>query len=121
MILNIQLQITLIIASLIFFIIVFNASIKKKLSIRYSVLWFALSLFFIILSIWPNSIMLINNIIKIREPIHTVFLIIFSFILLLVFTYNYTISKLVSENRMLIQELGIVKKRLNDLEKGEKE
>lgn len=116
MLLNQELQIFLIICSVIFFLIVLNLSVKKKIEIRYSILWFILSILFILMSIFPNTVMWFSELIKIREPIHAVVLVLIAFILLVIFTYNYIITKIVSQNRMLIQELGIVKKRIADLE-----
>ncbi len=116
MLLNSQLQIFLIICSAIFFLIVLNFSVKRKISVRYSILWFILSALFIAISIFPNIVSWFSNLIGIREPIHAILLIIIAFILLVIFSYNNMITKLTQQNRLLIQSLGILKKRVEDLE-----
>lgn len=121
MLLNEQLQIFLIICSVIFFLIVLNYSVKRKIGLRYSVLWVALSIVFIALSIFPNLANWFSSLVGIREPIHFILLIVIAFVLLVLFTCNNTITKLVKENRMLIQEMGILKHRINDLEKDNEE
>lgn len=119
MILNLQLQLFLIISSLIFFLIVCNWSIKKKISIRYSILWFALSVTFITISFFPNLVTKFSQLVQIREPVHAIMLLVIAFILLVIFSYNNAITKLTKQNTMLIQEIGVLKKRVSDLEKTE--
>lgn len=116
MILNQSLQVFLIICSVVFWLIVINYSIKRKLSVRYGILWFLLSILFIVISLFPNIVNWFCSIVSIREPIHAVELAIIAFILLVIFTYNCRITKLTDENRMLIQEIGILKKYVSDLE-----
>lgn len=116
MLLNLQLQIFLIISSLMFFLIVCNWSIKKKISIRYSILWFILSIIFVIISCFPNIVSWFSQLIQIRQPVHLVMLIMIAFILLVIFSYNNIITRLNFQNRMLIQEVGIIKKKIEDLE-----
>ena len=117
MLLNVELQIFLIISSLVFFLIVCNMSIKKKISIRYSILWIILSITFIGISIFPNIVTWFSNLVQIREPVHTVLLLVVAFILLVIFSYNNSITKLTNENRLMIQKLGMLEKKISDLEK----
>ena len=117
MLLNVELQIFLIISSLVFFLIVCNMSIKKKISIRYSILWIILSITFIGISIFPNIVTWFSNLVQISEPVHTVLLLVVAFILLVIFSYNNSITKLTNENRLMIQKLGMLEKKISDLEK----
>lgn len=121
MLLNVELQIFLIISSLVFFLIVCNMSIKKKISIRYSILWIILSITFIGISIFPNVVTWFSNLVQIREPVHTVLLLVVAFILLVIFSYNNSITKLTNENRLMIQKLGMLEKKISDLEKEKEE
>ena len=121
MLLNVELQIFLIISSLVFFLIVCNMSIKKKISIRYSILWIILSITFIGISIFPNIVTWFSNLVQIREPVHTVLLLVVAFILLVIFSYNNSITKLTNENRLMIQKLGMLEKKISDLEKEKEE
>ena len=53
---------------------------KKKISIRYFMLWTILTSTLVVISIFPEMIVKINKFVRIKEPVHLVFLIVISFL-----------------------------------------
>lgn len=99
---------------LIFFIILIIHTIKKKrLLLKYSLLWLAASLFMSICIIFPQILNLICVLLGIELVSNLVFLL--GFLILLVLTFVLTI--IVSEQKkkiiLLVEEVSIIKKELS--------
>lgn len=103
---------------LIFFIILILHTIKKKkLLLKYSLLWLVTSLFMSICILFPQILELICNLLGIKLISNLVLLI--GFLILLVLTFILTI--IVSEQKkkiiLLIEEFSIIKKEITNLKR----
>lgn len=109
----------LILAAFIFTFYIISMIRKSKLSIKYSLTWIFLGLFFIILSIYPKLVDMTSDILRIHSPVNTLFLGIILALLIMLFTLTIAISKLKEQITSLSQELGILKKKVEDKENEE--
>lgn len=89
---------------------------KSKLSLKYSLLWIFFGIFFIAISIYPKFVKLTSELLRIYSPVNTLFLGIIFMLLLVLFTQTVAISQLKDQITCVSQELGILKKKVEDNE-----
>ncbi len=111
------LQIILAIASILFFIFIFNMVRNKRLELKYALVWILTSFGFIILSLFPGLLTFMSYILHIKEPVNTLFLSILFFLLVIVFTLTLSLSRNANRVKTLTQELGILKAYIEALNK----
>ncbi|WP_066870906.1 DUF2304 domain-containing protein [Clostridium mediterraneense] len=107
-------QIILIIASCLFTLYIISITKRSKLTIKYSMLWIVLGIFFIVLSICPGIVYSVSRLLRIYNPVNTLFLGIIFILILILFTLSVAISKLRNQVTSLSQELGILKKKVDE-------
>lgn len=77
-------------------------------------LWIVLGIFFIVLSIFPGIVYSVSRLLRIYNPVNTLFLGIIFILILILFTLSVAISKLRNQVTSLSQELGILKKKVDE-------
>ena len=78
---NIVLQLTLIIATILFCIFILAVTRKKKLAYKYTLLWLSFGAITLLCAIFPGITKWISSVIHIAEPTNAIFLVyIFLFI-----------------------------------------
>lgn len=116
----INLRIFLLLVLFLFIILILHTINKKRLLLKYSLLWLTSAFFMIISILFPQILSLLCNLLGIELISNLVFLI--GFLILLVLTFVLTI--IVSEQKrkiiLLIQEMSILKKELREI-KNDKE
>ncbi|MGL5635184.1 MAG: DUF2304 domain-containing protein [Sarcina sp.] len=113
---TLYLQIILFVTSSLFTVYVMMMVKRKKLQLSYSILWILTGVSFVLLSIFPQVLDLVANVLQIQTPVNALFLIIIFFLLLIIFTLTLVLSKLKIQVTNLSQSLGLLKEELN---KGE--
>lgn len=88
---------------------IFEMVKKKKIKEEYSILWFFMGFIFLIVSIYPNIIDILGNLLGILYAPTLIFLFLFAFILSILIHFSIVLSKLSEKNKTLIQEIGILK------------
>lgn len=82
---------------------------RKKLREEYSLLWLAIALGFLGLSLWRELLTRLSFAIGIAYPPAALFLILIMGAYLLLLHYSQVLSKLADKNRDLAQELGLLR------------
>ncbi|MCH1940223.1 DUF2304 domain-containing protein [Holdemania massiliensis] len=108
------LQIALFIASLLTFIFVISCSKKHKMNIRYAIVWTLWSLGIIFISLYPQIVDYISNILNIAVPVNTLFLIMIFLLYLLSFYLFLKISLLNEQIKNIAYEIALIKKELGE-------
>jgi hypothetical protein len=111
---QIKLQIILFIASVFSFILIINMIRKYNLELRYSLLWMFFCLVNIVLASFSKISFTISEAIGIKEPVNAIFLLSFIFQFFLIFSLTLTVSSLSSKLSKLVQEVGILRKEVED-------
>jgi hypothetical protein len=114
---NIRLQIIMVIASALFLGFVVIMIKNKKIELKYTLTWLLTAAAFIVLSIFPETLVLLSQLLNIKEPVNTLFLSIIFFMLLIIFTLTLALSRNASRVKTITQEIGIIKMELSRLEK----
>jgi hypothetical protein len=114
---NMRLQVIMIIASLLFLIFVVIMVRNKKIELKYTLIWLLTGLIFIVLALFPGILKYLSALMNIKEPVNTLFLSIIFFMLLIIFTLTIAISRNANRVKTLTQEIGIMKMKLDKLDK----
>ncbi|MFR5266284.1 DUF2304 domain-containing protein [Clostridium sp.] len=104
-------QAILLISSLLFTFYVTKMIRKEKLQLNYSIIWLFLGISFILLSLFPQILYSISNLLNIKEPVNALFLIIVFFLILILFSFTVIISKMKKQILSLSQEVGILEEK----------
>lgn len=93
---------------------------KKKLDLRYGLIWIIVGICVVILDFCPQLLGAITRFMGIELPINMLFFLGFCFSLIIIFGLTKTISDLVHKVKRLTQEMAIMQKKIEGLE-NEKE
>lgn len=109
-----QVQILLIIGSVLFFLFLVRNIKKSKLSIEMAVIWVLWGIGIIVISIFPQLVYKLTRMIGIQAPINTIFLIMIFLLYTLTFFLYIKISVLEDKTKSAIQEIALLRKELED-------
>ncbi len=111
------LQIISIISSVLLFTLVLNMVRIGKIELRYAMTWITAGLILIFLSIFPSVLKFVSCVLDIKEEINTLLLLIILFLSIKVFTLTISLSRNANKIKTLVQEIGLLKQRVDILDK----
>ena len=112
-----NIQIILIVSSCLFLLLIFELTRKKRIREAYSLIWFMAGIVMLIFSIFRG---LLDKMAVLFGVVYAPALIIPIMVLLgllLGIHFSIIISRLTEDNKRLIQEIGLLKHRVQELEK----
>lgn len=112
-----NLRIGLLIASIISLLFVIVSVKRKKLNIKYSIVWILWAMFALLMAIFPETFYMFSRLIGIELPVNAVFLIMIGLLYALTFYAYVMVSKHNDEIIQLTYEVATLKKKIEDLEK----
>lgn len=89
---------------------------KKKLEVKYSIIWLTFSLVMIIFSLFPYIVLVLSDITRVINPVNFIFLTQIIFILLILLSVSAVISGFSRKIKQLAQANAILEKRVRELE-----
>jgi hypothetical protein len=113
---QLSLRIALIAITLIYLFFIFKAIKNKKMQISFSVFWIITGFILIIAIAIPNMIENISKLLGFKLSVNMIFCVAIFLAFYLIFSLNIAISKENKKNTMLIQEISLLKKRVEELE-----
>lgn len=99
------------------FLYVLNTVAKKKLNIRYSIIWIIWSLVVLLIAIFPKTVFRLTGILGIEVVSNAVFLIMITILYCMSFLIFLVISKHSVEITKLNYEIASLNKKLDELNK----
>lgn len=114
------LRLGLLIASVIALLFVIFFVIKRRLNIKYSIVWILWALLSLLMSIFPQTFYQFSKLLGIELPVNAVFLIMIGLLYGLTFYVYCTISKHNNEIIQLTYEISKLKKELDELKNNER-
>ncbi|MEG1618079.1 MAG: DUF2304 domain-containing protein [Bacilli bacterium] len=111
-------RIFFILVAILLIIYIFSNIKKNLLSQDESMLWMIGAIFILILAIWPNSIIVLANIVGIEYAPSLLFLLVSIFFILFLFRNSQHLSVLKEKNKELVQIVALLEKRIKDIENG---
>lgn len=113
---SIVLQIFLIVSVLIFLAVIIYYLAKKRLNLKYSLVWLGAGVGLLVLAVFPQLVTAVGELIGIATPVNTVFLFAGMFMLLIIFTLTIIVSHMNNQIYRLVQTQAILEKRVRELE-----
>ncbi|MBQ7283786.1 MAG: DUF2304 domain-containing protein [Oscillospiraceae bacterium] len=106
----------LIIGSVAFLLFIVYLMKKGKLEVKYSIIWLAFSLCMIIFACFPYTVLVLNDIAGVIDPVNFIFFTQIIFILLILLSVSAVISGFSKKIKQLAQANAILEKRVRELE-----
>ncbi len=110
------LRVTLITAVICYFIIILYFLKQKALNLKYTLLWLVAGAVMGILVMVPELLVRIIRIFGIQDNMNGLFIFAIGFIVMILLSLTSIVSRQNRKIRTLIQELGILDKRVRELE-----
>lgn len=113
---SIKLQITMLIAVGLYFLIVFGLLKKKTLNLKYTLLWLASGIIMLALAVFPQILAWFAVLVGIYEPTNALFAFMFFCVIIILMSITAIVSKLNEKIKRLIQSVALLEKRVRELE-----
>ena len=110
-----SLRMGLLIASIVAFSFVLFFVIKKRLNIKYSIVWILWALLSLVMAVFPQTFYQFTRLVGITLPVNGVFLIMIGLLYGLTFYVYVMISKHNDEIIQLTYEIAVLKKELKEI------
>lgn len=108
-----NLQIEMAIASILLLIIIIISLKKNTISIKNSIAWLLLPVFFLLIAIFPETLTTLSSWLGFETLSNFIFLITIALLIMLCFFHTITISRQQNQITKLIQEMSILKQKEN--------
>ncbi len=112
-----QIQFVSILISIILLFLILNLIRTQRLKIRYALLWILTCSLMIAFSIWRKLIDDIAQAMGIIYAPSVLFIFAFLFLLAIVFHFSIVISNLAEQNKLLAQEVALLKQKVEEIGK----
>lgn len=111
---NTRTQILVIVIAVLALLMIGQLIRKKKMELKYALLWIILSISILILGIFPQLITVLANFFGVQTPINMLFFVGFCFSLLIIFSLSTALSRNSEKIKKLAQELALLEKQNNE-------
>ena len=113
---DLSLHAILIIGSVAFLLFILYLMKKGKMEVKYSIIWLAFSLCMLIFACFPYTVLVLNDIAGVIDPVNFIFMIQIMFILLILLSVSAVVSGFSKKIKQLAQANAILEKRVRELE-----
>lgn len=114
------LRIVLLVGIVLYFIILGGLLKKRRLQLKYTLLWIVMGLIFLLMAIFPNILVGLRNLLGFQDNMNTLYVILIGFIIILVMAVTSIVSHQSESIKKLAQENALLEKRIRELE-GDKD
>ena len=114
-----RLNLFAILGSIILLLIILELIRRKYLRERYALIWIVTGGFFLLLSVREEILHGISDILGFSLPVNALFFCGILFLIVIVLGLSVVTSRLSEKNKILTQEVVLLKKRVGDLEKSD--
>ena len=113
---SVTLRIALIVITIIYILLILRSIRNKKLNVSFSIFWIITGIVLIICAIVPHFIEWISSKLGFEKASNMVFCLAIFMAFYLIFNLTTIISQEYRKNTLLIQEISLLKKKVNSLE-----
>ena len=118
--LPVNLRNTLMIAICGYFILILIFLKRKSLELKYTLLWLFAGLFMGLAVAFPNILEYLTKVLGMQSIMNGLYVVCIGFIIIILMALTSIVSKQTMKIRTLIQEIGMLEKRVRELESDEK-
>lgn len=110
-----NIQIIAITTSVLFLLLILYLIKKKRIKEEYSLLWIFFAVVFIVFSVWRQGLDYIAEFVGIAYPPAALFLVLLMAVFLILIEFSIIISNLADKNKVLAQEIGLLRLEIKQL------
>jgi len=114
---NTVLQIFLIICLLLFLALILRYSAKKRLNLKYALVWLASVFAMLIITIFPQIVDAVGYIVGIHTPANTIFLFSGMFMVIILMSLTFIVSHMNSRIYKMAQSIALLEKQVRESNK----
>lgn len=111
-----RLRAALLLAVAVFFIIVLSLLKRKRLALKYTLLWFFTAVALLILAIFPQILMVVANLVGIQTGMNTLYVFLIAFIMMILMSITSIVSVQTERIRKLAEANALLERRVRELE-----
>lgn len=109
-------QFIALIICLLYFLVIGYCLKKSYFKLRYALVWLLSGVAMLLLSIWPQLLKNISDLLGIYSPVNALFVILFVCIIMVLILQTIIVSRQSEKIKRLTQTLALIEKRLRDQE-----
>lgn len=113
---SLVLRIALLVGAIGYLTIILFLLKRKRLTVRYSIIWLFSGAVFLIFAIFPYTVLVLRDLLKMEMPVNVVFTLVIAFMLLLLLSLSSIVSGFADKQRRMAQEMALLEKRVRELE-----
>ncbi len=102
-------------------LLLLNYLVKKRLNIKYTLLWIFSVLVLFLMALFPQGIYWLSELLGFEAPINMVYIVAGAFGLLILLSITVIVSDMNRKIIKLVQKQALLEKRIRELEEREKE
>ena len=115
-----RLQIVLLVAVALYFIVILYFLKKKALELKYTLIWLLAGVVMLVLIAFPQLMTIAVSMLGIQSNMNGLYIALISFIIMILMTLTSIVSRLAYKAKVLTQEVALLEKRIRDLENAQK-
>lgn len=116
---ELKLRIALLIGVFVYTSFIFFLLKKGKLSVRYSIIWFASAAALLVFALFPYIVLVLGDIFRVINPVNFVFTVVIAFGLFVSLSLSSAVSSLDLSNKRLAQKAALLEARVRELESAQ--
>ena len=106
----------ILLAIVVYFVVLILMLRRKRLSLRYTLLWLFSGVVLLVLSLFPGLLRWVTSLLGFQVQSNALFAILFFFVLLILMSLTSITSKQNEYIKRLVQHTAVLEKRIRDLE-----
>lgn len=110
---------TLIIAICCYFVLILIFLKRKSLELKYTLLWIFAGFFMALAIMFPDLLVHLTRILGIQSNMNALYVVCIGFVIIILMALTSIVSRQTMKIRALIQEIGMLEKRVRELEEEE--
>lgn len=110
------LRLTIVVALLIYFAFIFALLKRKKLTLKYTLLWLFAGVVMALIAIFPNIFEKLMHLIGVIEMTNGLFAVLIFAMIIIMISITVIVSEMNDRQRQLIQQCAFYEKRIRELE-----
>lgn len=114
--LPVRLRYALLFAVVLFFIIVLSLLKRKRLALKYTLLWLLTVVVLFVLTLWPELLLVLADLVGIQTGMNALYVFLIAFILMILMSITSIVSAQTERIRKLVEANAILERRVRELE-----
>ncbi len=111
-----RLQFFLLSALGVYFILIFYLLTKKRINLKYTLLWLAFGVVMLVFAAFPQLLRICTEFVGVETPMNGLFAMLIFAVLVILMSLTAIVSKLNEKSKRIIQALALLEKRVRELE-----